>query len=208
VGHKIHLNLYTYVDNDPLNKTDPTGETCTQGDNKAYTCQVDSMTDAKGNVTQRADFSEKQVKQVAAFEKSYTKAVNELANHPDRMVALNVPGDKSQNIPAAGVAQKLAATDVRAVPTVAASKGFDGSKASMYASDAFHVTVFGSGLRGAPGYGENARVLGSPDLMRQVGIVHESLHWTRADRTSNLPDFGSRHQVPFNQTAEQLLGLE
>jgi hypothetical protein len=191
-----------------LDKTDPSGETCTQGDNKSYTCQVDSISDSKGNVTQRADFSKSQLKQVAAFEKSYTKAVNELASHPDRVVPLNVPGDKSQNIPAAGVAQKLAETDVRAVPSVAAAKGFDGSKASMYASDAYHVTVFGSGLRGAPGYGENARVLGSSDLMRQVGIVHESLHWTRADRSSNLPDYGSRHQAPFNQTAEQLLVLE
>jgi hypothetical protein len=200
--------VYTYVGNDPTDKTDPSGETCTQGSNKTYDCHVDSMTDSKGNVTQRADFSKNQVKQVAAFEKSYTKAVNELASHPDRVVSLNVPGDKPQNIPAAGVAQKLAETDVRVVPSVPVSKGFDGSKASMYASDAFHVTVFGSGLRGAPGYGENARVLGSSDLMRQVGLVHESLHWTRADRSANLPDFSSRHEAPFNQTAERLLGLE
>jgi RHS repeat-associated protein len=50
VGYKDDLDLYTYVDNDPLNKTDPTGETCTSS-NGTYSCQVDSIRDAKGNVT-------------------------------------------------------------------------------------------------------------------------------------------------------------
>jgi RHS repeat-associated protein len=209
VGYKDNLNLYAYVGNDPLDKTDPSGETCAQNQlSGPYSCQVDGFRDSDGHSVDRSSLSNKVLANVRAFEQSYSDAVNNLASHPERVKPLNVPGDKSQDIPAAGVARKLAETVVTAVPSVAAGKSFDGSKSSLSSSDAYHVTVYGSGLSGAPGFGENARVLGNPDLRRQVGIVHESFHFTRADRSSNLPDFGSRHQAPFNQTAEALLGLD
>jgi hypothetical protein len=185
-----------------MGKADPTGTTCTLGSDKKYSCQVDAMSDAKGNITQRADFSKDQVKQVAAFEKSYTKAVNELADHPDRIEPLNIPGGKTVNVPAAAIAGKLADTSVTAFPTVP-TLGRDGAMASF---SAFQVGVYGEGLKGNRGYGESAQVLHDADLRRQVAIVHEGMHWTRADQ--NVPNFDSSHQTPFNQTAEAILGLD
>jgi len=193
----FRANVYTYVGDDPLDKTDPTGETCTSN-NGTYSCQVDSIRDAKNNVTQRADFSKDQVKQVAAFEKSYTTAVNDLASHPDRTATVSVSGGgKDQTVTAGSIAQSLADRTVIASPS---------EKPGAYTSG--YSTIVGE--RGLSGVGSFKGVQpSSADQARQIAITHEGIHDTKGDRTRgtlNVTEFGAAHQAPFNQAAKQLLG--
>jgi uncharacterized protein RhaS with RHS repeats len=46
VGYEGDLNLYAYVRNDPLNRTDPTGTTCTE-ENGRVQCRVDEVIPAE-----------------------------------------------------------------------------------------------------------------------------------------------------------------
>ena len=193
--------VYTYVGNDPLDKTDPTGETCTSS-NGTYSCQVDSIKDAKGNVTQRADFSKAQVKQVAAFEKSYTKAVNDLASHPDRSVTVSVPGGgKDQTTTAGAVAQTLAGRTFVADPSKAGGAS---------TSPGTNTTIVAD--RGLSGNGVLKGINpGSADLIRQIVATHEGLHDTAVDRTRgdlSPKNFNDAHQIPFNRATEDLLGIK
>jgi uncharacterized protein RhaS with RHS repeats len=42
VGYKDDMDLYTYVGNDPINNTDPTGLSCEQNDKGVVTsCKID-----------------------------------------------------------------------------------------------------------------------------------------------------------------------
>jgi RHS repeat-associated protein len=170
VGYKDDVDLYTYVGNDPADKSDPSGKTCTQGDDKKYICVVDSMKDAKGNVTQRADFSKAQLRQVAGFEKSYTVAVNALASHPGMTVELTNAGTGVMATTNAGsVATALAGRNYMAIPSLTSGPG------SAQGTIGNTTSVGGVGLSGS-GMLPSVPGANTPELMRQVETVHEGLH--------------------------------
>jgi hypothetical protein len=193
------LNLYAYVGNDPLDRTDPSGETCSQN-NGTYTCQVDSMKDAKGNVTQRADFSKAQVKQVAAFEKSYTAAVNKLASHASDKASIAVPGGKEQTVTAGSVARSAANRVVEAMPSVTQTT----AEAVTHGDSMGGVmtTVNAAGLRGAPLVPGAANA----EQSRQMVVVHEAMHGTYLDNSMvGIKNFQEAHQIAYDQAALKLL---
>ncbi len=52
VGYKDDLNLYAYVGNDPMDRTDPTGMKCETGQN-GPSCQIDEFKDKNGKTISR-----------------------------------------------------------------------------------------------------------------------------------------------------------
>jgi hypothetical protein len=137
--------------------------------------------------------------QVAAFEKSYTTAVNNLASDPGRTATVSVPGGgKDQTVTAGSIAQSLAERTVIASPSEAIG-------AETYPGT--FTTIIGQ--KGLSGVGTLKGVQpSSADQARQIGITHEGIHETKADGTQgtlNATQFGIAHQVPFNQAAQELL---
>jgi len=192
------LNLYAYVGNDPLDRTDPSGETCTQATaGGSYTCQVDSIVDKKGNVTERKDFSKSQQRQVKAFEKAYTAAVNKLESHSSAKVDVSVNG-KSEKVTAGYVAKALEGRNVVAAPGI--DKGANTNGATNT------TTVEGRVLSGA-GTLQGVKTP-TADALRQIAIVHEGLHGTYVDSVGagmKPGDFNTAHQAPYNEASDELL---
>jgi RHS repeat-associated protein len=200
IGYVDDLGLYTYVGDDPLNRTDPSGESCSaQGGNGTWNCVVDSMTDANGNVTQRADFSKAQVAQVAAFEKSYSAAVNTLMQHASTEVQVKVDG-KSEKVTAGQIGHDLTERNVVAVPSV--------SKGANTNVNNGTTKVFRGGLSGEGGL-EGINTTRSADAVRQIIIVHEGMHGSNSDKSgAGVPfkKWNVDHQAPYNKAADKLLG--
>jgi len=92
VGYKDQVNLYAYVNNDPVDGRDPSGMTCTSsgsGDKVTYSCHTDSVAvqGKNGKWTTRAPTAAEN-KKFAGFNARYTAAVNNLAAHPNRTVTV------------------------------------------------------------------------------------------------------------------------
>ena len=202
VGYDDQLNLYAYVANDPVNRRDPSGSTCIKS-NGEYKCKVDHMPKIL-TLSQRS--------QIAAFEKSYTEAVNKLANNADKNVEISLPkrestmngsSDKRTTTVNAGVvAQALAARNV--VVTQNSPNWTKGDTTQVGTS-----LLRGGKLNGIRDYG--------PEMNQQIGIVHEGMHGMyRGNADSPLVPAGNLsmgvepyqtlHQGPYNRAALELLG--
>jgi RHS repeat-associated protein len=83
VGYEDQFNLYAYVGNDPVNRTDPTGTTCVEA-RSSWKCRVDNV--------DRSRLSTRQLAQLARFERRYSAAVNRLKSLPDRRILVRQSG--------------------------------------------------------------------------------------------------------------------
>ena len=204
-----NFNRYWYANDDPMNKTDPSGTSCQMVGETQADCSVDHKEVPTGlNEVQAARWLAK----VAAFEKQYTAAVNKLLADPKGTLAtVNVPGHKAFEVDVGQVISRLILSEV----TAEAGAGPLGDAVADSPSRN-EIRLFDAAL----GIGPHAQ----SGLGQQITIVHEGIHWTgwgpmpdgRRSTAGELSVFGPgetgygperrSHSEPFDDAARRLLG--
>lgn len=161
IGFKGDLNLYAYVGNDPLDKTDPNGTSCQKAQGgDGYTCKVDHPNTPTGlTPKQQTQYKD----QITAYETRYTVAVNKLAAHPNKPTKVAIAGEKAFTVKASDVLSRLIRAEVTATP------GTPGGGASPTGGN----IVLYDGILGRGGV--RPQDLSS---FQEYGTVHEGIHWT------------------------------
>lgn len=181
-----------------MDKTDPTGTTCTANVDKTQDCHVDSITNKDGTATQRKDFTDAQKSSVKKLDAAYTKAVNKLEKNADGVATVKGPDGKTTQVNAGKLAGQLEKQNFTVNPS-----------ATNYMNSGPGQTYVGApGLQAPSGlYGIRGA---SPERLYEIAITHEGIHaaFPWADNMwSGVPtqQFYDDHQVPFNRAANELL---
>ena len=186
-----HLDLYAYVGDDPLNRTDPTGLKCT-GTGDKTSCQIDEVVTPKDRA-----LTKQEAAQVKAFNAAYTSAVKTLQANPNKTVSVTV-GGKTFEAKAGDVAKSLAGR------TFVAEVGVPGTAGTASNGTTY---VFSQGLAGTVGP-QSER--GQTD--RQITTVHEGIHRGPGERgtfpkasdpATNQPSHGQN----YDNAAREFLGI-
>ncbi|MGB8326459.1 MAG: RHS repeat-associated core domain-containing protein [Steroidobacteraceae bacterium] len=210
IGTKDDLNLYTYVGNDPLDRTDPSGLKC-QGTGEDASCTFDEFKDKKGNVITREqatsggnrltkalkmDPASRVARQEAAMTAKYKGALA----MQERGGSVTISGNKSLGVADQTVSGGGIVSAMQSTPLV--STGKSGPSSSVLAGTV-KVGATGQVLR-IEFYNNGA---GASDFGQLFG--HEELHsaYQRPSATDagwDNPNFGEQHQVPFNNASDQI----
>jgi RHS repeat-associated protein len=199
IGYTDDLDLYAYVGDDPIDRQDPTGETCTIASSGVVACQVDQWTDKNGNVTPSKDFTPAEKKVVAAFNRTYTKTVNALLKNSAGDAVVRGPDGKTTTVNAGELATTL---EKQVFNVDAKSEGFEPN--SPMDTPARQTNVTPSGLRAPPSGSAYGITGGAPSWLREVEITHEAIHagYPWADNMwAGRSDFDLGHQEPYNIAA-------
>jgi acyl-homoserine lactone acylase PvdQ len=189
VGYKDGLNWYAYVGNDPVNRSDRTGKTCT-GSGDTLECHIDKVDLPKGTT-----LSDAQKANISSFNQAYTNTVKTLSSDPNKSVSVAV-GGKTFDVKAGDVAKTLAGRTFVAKPNEAGTAGTVRNT----------TTVYSQGLAGTVGPSQE-----HGQMDREITIAHEGIHQGPGEQ-SVLPGVdrstvNPAHGWPYDNATRQLLGL-
>jgi RHS repeat-associated protein len=197
IGAKDDLNLYAYVNNDPLDKTDPSGATCTRDKSgEVDACRVD---EGRDKLTPR---------QLQRVERDYLKAVRTLLRNPNRKMSVTM----RQRDPRTG--KKLASTitgttTAGAVANSLIERTIEAAPEAEMTSTTENKTTLNQ--QAISGIGDLVGIRNaSPALVRSVVLVHEGMHGTGSLTEVMMPSlsqehFNEDHQESFNRAAYDVL---
>ena len=212
VGYKDDLNLYAYVGNDPLDRTDPTGlkcETTTSGPS----CTFDEFRDKNGKVISReqatsgggkiakffkADPASRVARQEAAMTAKYKAALA----MKQRGGSVTISGNRSLGVPDQTISGGKIVAAMESTPL--ASTGQSGPSSSVLAGtvkagstgQVLRIDFYGNGT-GASDFGQ---LFGHEELHS----AYERPSATDAGWDNPAQNYQDAHQVPFNNASDNI----
>ncbi len=179
------MDLYSYVGNDPVNKTDSTGLSCEQNDKGVVTsCKIDKGGE-KLTQTQRD-----------AYNNMQKKVANGLLSAKNKSVTVKNVDGTTAKVPAPAIGRELVGRNVVYDPKAAGTGAHtNGNTTTIGQEAATGLNKDGSTIKGVDLARDSSAMVG-------VIIIHEAMHGI-VDR--NVLDVNNRsHQKEFNNAAEKI----
>jgi RHS repeat-associated protein len=214
IGYQGGINLYGYVGNDPVNRNDSSGTSCTQMNAEIgtrlppqYRCQIDTVSTINGGVISSRRAMPADQRRFRNFNSKYSAAVNELARNPNRNVRVAaLPGGRSFPVSAREVANALISREFSFIG------GELNSGTHMVTQGVYNETA--DRVERGPGSDLGARTFVSDEALTRASmrdIVHEGIHSTPQEFRGGLQNFDYPlgfipHQPEYNDPTCILLG--